>query len=99
MLYTACGLLALIVMEPKFRHKQIELDREFLARERSGMSVGSRRVEPKLTAQSEPSISLRPIHGVMFAVMVLSVGLFLRQWATAHPSSRPKPPSHNPCGP
>ncbi|MEM8681448.1 MAG: hypothetical protein AAGF97_19045 [Planctomycetota bacterium] len=73
------ALVSLVLVAPKYAHRQPELEREFLARQRGGQTV-PRRDTPSGEV-GRPMLSLRPLMlACVVALLTLSCLFWLTRW-------------------
>ena len=90
-LFATAALVALFLIGPKYERRQPQLERQFSARQRAGqVSVGPNGPVP-LSDEDRQIISLRPIYGIVGALLLLAwIGLWSQRYRK--PSCGPLPP-------
>lgn len=83
LLFSAAAIAALFAMDPKYGRRQLQLDRQYLARERAadptfGPSPSSNNTEVA-PDREDTRISLFPLRAVALAAVILSFSMLLRQ--------------------
>ncbi len=78
-LFLTFALLALVVAGPKFRWRQPQIERQFQARERSGLSVSTRGGPGPLSTTGKPMLSLRPLFVVLGLLLAVTWSVWLWQ--------------------
>jgi hypothetical protein len=78
-LFLTFALLALVLAGPKFRWRQPQIERQFQARERSGLSVSARGGPGPLSTTGKPMLSLRPLFVVLELLLAVTWSVWLWQ--------------------
>jgi hypothetical protein len=91
-LFATAGLIALVLMGPRFTGRQVQIERQYQARERAMQKqLGQAPTEP-LSDEGHTIHTLRPLYVGLGAVLIVAwVVLWWRHFRTA---ARPVPPAH-----
>jgi len=80
--FATAALGALLVIGPRFSHRQSQIERQFQARERAGQTVGQRETPHNLVTPERTTVTLGPLYVLLGLAVVISWSLFT--WRRLH---------------
>ena len=87
-LFGTFALVALVVIGPKYAHRQSQLERQFQARERSGLVVPRSDADEPLSTPEETIISLAPLYLITGTIVIAGwILLWWTHWRKPHEDS------------
>lgn len=77
-LFVAAALMALLVVEPRYRSRQAQLERRYQARQRQGLAVVGPEGPAAYSEKDDPQATLRPLFWLLGAALAaLAMGPML----------------------
>jgi hypothetical protein len=88
-LFTTAGLIALLLLEPRFGARQSQIERAAQGRQRAIQNLSGKEPVTSLSDEEHTQISLRPLYYVLAALLLVAWANLI--WRHKNPVPRARP--------
>ena len=71
--FCAAGLVALVIMGPKFKSRQVQIEQKSQARQRAAQQVSGQQPNTPMSSEESMAIRLWPLYGVLGVLLFVAV--------------------------